>query len=137
MLALKHRRGEISEELSIALFRFVRDGYIVIEGAVSPEKIDQLNSEIELCWSKPPKGLLIETFEPDNKLKYVPPKPEYRVGKTKMLDLYAFSPVAREAISTPRVVEFLEALFEDKPNAFQALTFCKVLSKRSTKTLHT
>jgi len=29
-LAMKHRKGEISDELSVAIFRFVRDGYVVL-----------------------------------------------------------------------------------------------------------
>ena len=28
-LAAKHRKGEISDELSVAIFRFVRDGYLI------------------------------------------------------------------------------------------------------------
>jgi hypothetical protein len=122
-LAEKYRRGEISRELSIAIFEFVRDGYYVLPGAVSPSLVNRLNAELESVWRKPPPGLLVETFEPDGEMRYVPPDLEFRNGRTKLLDLYAFSDVAREAISAPRVVEFLSAIFEDKPKAFQGLAF--------------
>jgi hypothetical protein len=122
-LAQKHRAGEISDALSAAIFRFVRDGYYVIEGAVSSGLIDRLDAEIERVWSDPPPGMLMETFEPDGKMHYVPPAKKYRAGRTKLLDLYAYSALAREAIASPKVVEFLSAIFGARPKAFQGLFF--------------
>jgi hypothetical protein len=122
-LAGKHRRGEISEEVSTRIFRFVRDGYLVIEGAVAPDLVDRVNDEIEAAWRSPPPGLRVETFEPDGQMHIVPPDISVREGRTKMLDLYAYSGVTREAIAAPAVVEFLAAIFEDRPKAFQGLTF--------------
>ena len=46
-------------------------------------------------------------------------------GTTKLLDFHAFSKTAREAIAAPIVVEFLTAIFQAKPKAFQTLTFWK------------
>jgi hypothetical protein len=122
-LGEKYRAKEISHELSVAIFRFIRDGYIVIESAVSPEIIDQLNDEIEKTWVQPPVGLMVETFEPDGQMRYVPPELSLRPGRTKMLDLFAHSSIAREAIASPKTVEFLSAIFDDKPKAFPSLTF--------------
>lgn len=124
-LAVKHRRGEISDSLSMAIFRFVRDGYLVIQDAVSAEVIDKLNQDIERVWHSPPEGLLVETFEPDSIVHLIPPDVSVREGRTKMLDLYAYSPAAREAVAAPKVVEFLRVIFEDTPKAFQGLTFWK------------
>jgi len=129
-LALKHRKGEVSDELSHAIFSFVRDGYYVIKGAVSERTVDALNAEIENFWQKPPAGLLIETFEPDGVHKYIPADIKYRSGTTKLLDPHAFSSLAREAIAAPKVMEFLSAVFEDKPKAFQGLYFHKGSEQR-------
>jgi len=129
-LARKHREGEISDELSHAIFSFVRDGYYVIKGAVPEQTIDALNEQIEQFWRAPPPGLLIETFEPDRVQKYIPADIRYRSGTTKLLDVYAFSSLAREAIASPKVVEFLTAVFEDKPKAFQGLYFHKGSEQR-------
>ena len=74
-------------------------------------------------WVNPPGGLLVETFEPDGIVHCTPPDASIRAGRTKMLDLYAFSRIAREAIASPRTVEFLSAVFEGQPKAFQGLTF--------------
>jgi hypothetical protein len=122
-LAAKHRAEEISDELSLAIFRFVRDGYVVLRDAVPLDIVDAVNEEIERAWASPPEGLRIETFEPDGQMRVIPPNVEYRAGRTKMLDLYAYAPVVRQAIAAPKVTRFLRAIFEDRPKAFQGLAF--------------
>ena len=122
-LGAKYRKGEISDEMSAAIFRFVRDGYLVLPNAVPAEVVDRLNADIEKMWRNPPNGLLVETFEPDGKMRNTKPEVALRAGRTKMLDLYAYSKAAREAIAAPKTMAFLSAIFEDKPKAFQGLTF--------------
>jgi hypothetical protein len=122
-LAMRHRKGEISDDLSSAIFHFVRDGYVVFEGAVPGAVVDRVNQEIDRVWHSPPPGLMVETFEPDSIMRVIPPDLAVRSGRTKMLDLYAHSSATREAVAAPRVVEFLSAIFEDQPKAFQGLTF--------------
>jgi len=122
-LALKHRKGEISDDLSDAICHFVRDGYVVIKGAVPPDVVDRVNQDIDRVWVSPPPGLVVETFEPDSILRAIPPHVSVRAGRTKMLDLYTCSTAARDAIAAPRVIEFLSVIFEDQPKAFQGLGF--------------
>ena len=124
-LALKHRNGEISEALSVAIFRFLRDGYVVLEQAVPAERIDRLNAAIDRAWVAPPPGLLIHTFGPDGRYREMPPDLSAREDSTKLVDLHAHSSAARAAIASPPVVGFLAAVFEDQPKAFQSLTFWK------------
>jgi phytanoyl-CoA hydroxylase len=122
-LAEKHRSGEISGELSVRIFKFVRDGYVIFDSAVSGDLVRQLNAEIEAIWRKPPPRALIETFEVDGRMQYIPPRVEYRGGRTKLLDVHAFSSIARITIANPATIEFLSAIFDDKPKAFQCLSF--------------
>ena len=124
-LAEKVRAGVISDALSVGIFKFCRDGYYVIPGAVSETLVASLNEDLDQAWKSPPPGLLIETFEPDGVMKYVAPDEAYRDGRTKLLDFYAHSALARKAIAAPRVIEFLSAIFDDKPKAFQGLYFHK------------
>ena len=77
-LAARHRRGEISDALSSRIFRFVRDGYLVIEGAVPARTVTRVKKDIERLWQTPPEGLLIETFEPDGEMRYIKPDIRYR-----------------------------------------------------------
>jgi phytanoyl-CoA hydroxylase len=124
-LAQKVRAGQISDALSVGIFKFCRDGYYVIPGAVSEDVVTGLNKELDAAWRSPPPGLLIETFEPDGVMKYIPPDEAYRDGRTKLLDYYAHSALVRNAIAAPRVIEFLAAIFDDTPKAFQGLYFHK------------
>jgi phytanoyl-CoA hydroxylase len=122
-LAHKHRNGVISDEISDQISHFVRDGYVVLKGAVSADIIARINANIDDVWANPPEGLKIETFEPDGQMRYISPDVRWRNGATKLLDLYAVSEAAREAIASPMVRAFLSAIFEDAPKAFQGLTF--------------
>lgn len=122
-LAFKHRTGALDDELAAQVFRFVRDGYLVIPGAVPQPLIKALNEDIARVWSSPPQGLQIETFEPDGRMKYIPPQEKYRAGRTKLLDLFTVSEVARQVTAAALPMRFLSAIFEDVPKAFQQLTF--------------
>jgi phytanoyl-CoA dioxygenase PhyH len=124
-LANKKNAGTISEELSVQISKFVLDGYVIFKNAVPVQLIHRLNEEIEGFWRDPPEGMRIETLEPDGGLKHIPPRLEYRAGATKLRDLFAFSALAQEATMAPKVIEFLSAVFEDKPKAFQGLYFWK------------
>jgi hypothetical protein len=121
-LSAKHRKGEINDDMSLAIFRFVRDGHIVLRNAVPPPIVNALNEAIDRAWSNPPAGLMIETFEPDGAMRIIPPDIALRQGRTKLMDFYAFSNAARRAVTAPAVVAFLSAIFEEIPKAFQSLT---------------
>jgi phytanoyl-CoA hydroxylase len=121
-LARKTWTGAFSEELAGRIFRFVRDGYVVIEQAVPAALADRLDRQIAEFWTAPPAGMLIETFRPDGRLKLIPPVLDLREG-SKLLDTYVFSGAAREAVANPPVMEFLRAIFDARPKAFQGLSF--------------
>ncbi len=132
-MADKHRRGELSGEMSTSIFRFVRDGYLVIRNAVPTATVAALNEEIERTWQNPPEGLLMETFEPDDQQHLCPPDIRHREGRTKLLDMYAHSATARRVIASPTVVAFLAAIFDDTPKAFQGLTLWNGLQQTMQK----
>jgi hypothetical protein len=122
-LGLKHRRGEIDDATAMELCRFVRDGYLVIPGAVPLAEVAALREELERIWADPPAGLLVETFEPDGRMKYVAPDIRHRAGATKLLDVYTVSRLAQAVTASPACMRFLSAVFEDTPKAFQQLCF--------------
>lgn len=133
ILADKHRRGQIDDDTAGQIFRFVRDGFLVIPNAVPPRMVAALNDEIDRFWAKPPEGLLIETFEPDDVMKYVAPDLRLRDGRTKMLDVYAHSEIARRVTAAMAPMKFLTTLFEDTPKVFQQLNFWKGTQQPKTK----
>jgi hypothetical protein len=103
---------------------FVRDGYLIIKGAVPKTLTAALRREIDEFWHNPPDDARVETFD-NGTYEIIKPDIRYRPGATKLLDYHAFSSRARTAMAAPRVVEFLSAIFETKPKAFQTLTFWK------------
>jgi ectoine hydroxylase-related dioxygenase (phytanoyl-CoA dioxygenase family) len=79
---------------------------------------------LEEFWQSAPEDSRISTWI-DGKRKIIKADISYRSAVTKLLDYHAFSENARTATAAPRVVEFLTAIFETKPKAFQSLTFWK------------
>jgi hypothetical protein len=121
-LAAKHRKGEINDDMTVAIFRFVRDGHIVFRNAVPPPIVNALNEAIDRAWVNPPSGLMMETFEPDGQMRITGPELALREGRTKLMDFYAFSNAARRAVTAPALIGFFNAIFEETPKAFQSLT---------------
>ena len=122
LLAAKHRKSEINDDMAVSIFRFVRDGYIVFRNAVPPPIVNALNEAVDRAWGNPPKGLVMETFEPDGEMRLIPPDVALRMGRTKLLDLYAFSSAVRRAVAAPAIIAFMSAIFEETPKVFQSLT---------------
>ncbi len=124
-LRVRVLKGALKEEMAVQIFRFLLYGYTVIERAVAEDIADRINEDVEEVWRREDPRLRIETHEPDRKLKIIPVKAEYRLGITKLLDLYGISQAARLGIMSPRIVEFLTMVFDAKPWAFQSLHFTR------------
>jgi hypothetical protein len=122
LLDEKVRAGEIGEDLSEKISDFVRDGYIVFPNAVEQKILDQLNADIEEAWSGNGCELKIETYAAGG-VEIVNIDPKYRNQTTKVLDTYQQLKSARLATAAPAAVEFMTAIFEDRPRAFQQLHF--------------
>jgi hypothetical protein len=122
-LGSRHRHGQLTDSQCEQLVRFVRDGYLILKGAVPAEVVDAVNSDIDHIWQSPPKEIRVETFEPDGQMRRVLPKKALRNGRTKLLDLHAHSASARAAIANEASVAFLTAIFDAQPKAFQSLAF--------------
>jgi phytanoyl-CoA hydroxylase len=119
---LELRSSLYSEEVVDQLLNFMRNGYVVIEGAVSKELTTAIKQDLERHWRHPPSDARIEHWE-DGQQRFILPRIDLRDGATKLLDFHAFSDNARKAIAAPKVIDFLAAIFESKPKAFQTLTF--------------
>jgi phytanoyl-CoA dioxygenase PhyH len=128
-LERKKRGNEVSSAVAAQIECLARDGYVILENAVPVQLIDDLNAEIEAFWHNPPKGLMIETFEPDGQFKIIPARLDFR-PRSKLRDLYAFSALAREATMSPAVTALLAAVFDAKPKAFQSLYFWRGSEQR-------
>ncbi len=125
LLAERIAAGRINSALGEKIAAFMRDGYIVLKAAVPKSETKAIRDELDSFWANPPDDARVETYEVPNStgVKLVKPHADYRQGTTKLLDFQAWSPRLRNAIANPQAVEFLSAIFEMKPKAFQGLTF--------------
>lgn len=120
-LAEKMAAGAISESVASLIRTFVADGYVVIPQAVSAEVVADLNARIAGVWQGAYPDHKIEIY--GEQVSVVNVAPEYYDRPHKLLDSYAFIAAAQQAAAAPAVAEFMTAVFEDRPKAFQQLTF--------------
>lgn len=114
----------VSEELADQIRRFVTDGCVIIPQIVSAELIETINSDIRKIWAGDHPGHKVEVYSlPSAPVSVVDVDRRFYGEPHKLLDPYAFVPAARAAAAAPAVVAFLDAIFEEKPKAFQQLAF--------------
>lgn len=111
------------DEADAALFRdWMRDGFVVLEGAVDEAALDSLQQGVEDIWAGRHPRAHVEYWK-DGVQHIEPVKPEHRALQAKLLDAHGASPLVRDALFCPRGVRFLRQLFEREPLAFQTLYF--------------
>jgi hypothetical protein len=124
-LVKRRRSGQLSAEIADKVSDFMRDGYVILKAAVSKTETAALRQELDRFWKSPAQEALVETYEVPGTtgVQYVRPVEAYKYGTTKLLDYYAFSERMRRAIANPQTMQFLNAIFDARPKAFQGLTF--------------
>lgn len=123
-LLAKQAAGTVSLQLGSLIRDFVRDGYVVIPKAVSDEVLEGANRDIEKAWQGGWPGLKMEVYSiPGQPHAVTDVDAKFQNETHKLLDTYVFMRSAAEVAAAPAVVEFMTAVFEDQPKAFQQLTF--------------
>lgn len=107
LLSERRRRGLNSADLADKIERFMRDGFVILKGAVPKKDTAALRTEPDTFRLDPAADSLVETYEvPDTDgVRLVKPRPEYRSGTTKFLDYHAYSCRMRRAIANPQSVD--------------------------------
>jgi len=97
---------------------FIERGYTIFRGAVPAEVIDEVSADAQALLTKP------ERYVVRDKGAYVDTTRIREVGiGHRIIDLYAVSPAARDAIFAPAVGDFLHAVFGEPAIAIQSLHF--------------
>ena len=118
----RRRAGKLAEGEAAGLSNFVRDGFVILGGAVSAEVIDRLLADLDAAWAGRLPSIHVEHWE-SGVQEVSLARPELRARPAKLLDLYSESAAAREAIFAPVLRNFLALLFEGPILAFQSLSF--------------
>ncbi|WP_454694043.1 phytanoyl-CoA dioxygenase family protein [Achromobacter aegrifaciens] len=115
------------------LSSFIRDGYVIFEGAVSHTAIDKYRSELQLASQGGTKLLAsVPTYGPADKAVIPLEEADIAVPLTKVLDTFAVLPGAYPVMFNDTVREFLKIVFQDDILAFQGLHF----ERGSTQAIH-
>jgi hypothetical protein len=114
--------GTIDEQEAGALTAFSRDGFVVLPGAIDHDLLDRVQADIDSAWRGEAPLARVE-YPTEDGMRVDPPTPELRERDHKLLNLHTVSDAARDAIFAPRLVRFLELIFEARPLAFSTLAF--------------
>lgn len=117
-LAARLADGRCPADLRAALEHYIEFGYAILPGAAPLEAVDRFNAEIEEAWRTGDARIKLEI-----EAAYQNLRPELRTEKVKLLDLYVGSEAAREMTFARPISNFLAAVFECRPLAFQGLYF--------------
>jgi len=111
---------ELSEEIGIAMKKFVEDGFVILERAADQHCISQFEQDISAAFRRGHENLLCQ-LPGDYANRPVTAGME-RHG-VRIVDAYATLSSALELLSSPKLLDFLYAIFSEPPLLFQSLSF--------------
>jgi phytanoyl-CoA hydroxylase len=122
VVAGKLMHGLISQGEAEMLRNWIVNGFVIIENAVPHDVIDRVLEDTERVWTGAHPSIFVEHFV-NGQIQFSPARPDLRMALGKLLDLYAVSEAAREAVFSGPIRNFLRLIFERAPLAFQSLSF--------------
>jgi len=118
-LARRLESGQLSSALGERVKHFMDNGFVVLEGAVPVELVDRLASVIATAYAQGDERLLYHT----DGTEHIILQPNADPSGKRIIEAHAVLAEIREALSTPAILEFLKAIFEEAPVLTQSLTF--------------
>ncbi len=112
--------GRFSSDLTPAITRWITDGYVILPGAADTVVCDRLAEELAGAWRDGhPDQIVVDsrTGAP----RRLEAGDETRL--TRAVDAHVHFRSAQELLQSPRVTEFLHAVFDADPLYFQTLVF--------------
>lgn len=118
-LSRRLAKASLSQDMGRKVSRFMKDGYLILSGAVDAKLADQL------------AGVMTKAFqEGDDQLKYQGDTDELHSFKgntpargKRIVEAHALRADIRDAFASPAIVEFLTAIFDEPPVLSQSLMF--------------
>jgi phytanoyl-CoA hydroxylase len=104
-------------------------GFLVVPGFFSPDKVAELGGELDRLWQQRQandRGLVIDVYidTPDERrIRFGDAPDEARTLPYKLNDLYLVSPLVRETILDPKLVDLVDDLLDGRPVVCNSLTF--------------
>ncbi len=113
--------GMINAQQADTLREWIRDGYVILKGALPSQMVEGARAELDKAYSG---GFPDVVFDCDYHAPKISTFRSYhRDLPTKALDLHWQSQATRDAIFAPKILEFLYLVFQRRPMATQTLGF--------------
>lgn len=116
----KVSRGELTDLEASRIVSFEKDGFIVLEGACSPEEVDNFADEITRVFSLGHDKLLFQ-LPGDPTRRHI--EPDMPTRNIRIVDSYVHLESAKNLLANPLLERFLQTIFECDPLLFQSLSF--------------
>jgi len=111
--------GRLTSELAGAITAFERDGYYILRGAASDDAIERFETALSAALRDGHDELIAQ----NRRNERVPIVAGMSRRSLRVVDSFVPLPSALDLLSSPRLAEFLTAVFEDRPQLFQSLSF--------------
>lgn len=111
--------GDITPEEAEQLRHFIRDGYVVIPAAISPDLADGIAHEMQHVYEHGDKFVARTERQGYN----LATKDVVESRFMRLIDYYVNSALAREAAFCSKITRFLQLVFDRGVMAFQSLSF--------------
>jgi hypothetical protein len=113
-------RRHLDDEQRALLEKFVLDGYVILEGAASSALVDAFETRMSVAFRQGNPDLLYQS--------HVDPQSHPMITGvdgllTRVVDAFVPLPEALDLFAAPRLLSFLQCIFEDDPLLFQSLSF--------------
>jgi hypothetical protein len=119
-LEVRARRGRISAEMAALIPGFVVNGFTILQGAADIDAIEAFQEKIACSFREGNPRLLYQAPGSHDSL---PVSPGVERRGTRIVDAFAVMPEARRLFSSPSLIAFLTAIFDEDPMLFQSLSF--------------
>lgn len=118
-LAKRIETGKLAEPLGEKVSNFMRDGYVILPGAVSLPVVDRVSKIVTNGYANGDVRLHYHTDGAKNHILTAGTEPR----GTRILEAHAVLGEIREALAAPPILAFLSAIFGEAPVLTQSLIF--------------
>lgn len=119
-LRRRQAAGVLKPKMSDLVRGFARDGYVVLEGAANSKAVDAFQNRVASAFTHGDTTMLYQN--PGSHLA-LPIESGITRGGNRVVDAFVAAPEALELFKSPRLIDFLRAIFGEDPLVFQSLSF--------------
>ena len=119
-LARRVRKGRLSAAMEREIAAFMRDGYLILPGAVDADLVDRVSATMTNAFERGDERLRYQDASGGDPL---PLQGKTVARGARVIEAHAIMGEVRDLFASRPIVEFLSAIFEEPPILSQTLVF--------------